>query len=123
METVENMFKDSLAKFFKVDSLLNNLTGYLETRVELFKIEIKEDLANGLSRVILYFLMAFMFALCIGFLSIAVALILSARLGSFAGFSIVSAFYLLAGIILLLSREKLISKMEKRFTSIFSKKK
>ncbi len=117
------MLKDSLSKFFKVDSLLSNLTGYVETRVELLKIEVKEDLAKSLSKAILYFLMTFMFTLFITFLSIAVALILSAHLGSFAGFSIVSAFYLLAGFILLLSREKLISKLEKRIILMFRKKK
>ena len=117
------MFKDSLSKFFKVDSLLSNLTGYVETRVELLKIEVKEDLAKSLSKVIMYFLMTFMFALFITFLSIAIALLISVHLGSFAGFSIVSAFYLLAGFILLLSREKLISKLEKRFTLMFRKKK
>lgn len=117
------MFKDSLSKFFKVDTLLSNLTGYLETRVELLKIEVKEDLAKSLSKAILYFLMTSMFALFITFLSIAVALLLSAYLGSFAAFSIVSAFYLLAGFILLLFREKLISKLEKRFTLTFRKKK
>jgi uncharacterized membrane protein YqjE len=117
------MFKDSLSKFFKVDNLLSNLTGYVETRFELLKIEVKEDLAKSLSKAILYLLVTFMFALFITFLSIAVALILSVQLGTFAGFSMVSAFYLLAGFILLLSREKLISKLEKRFTLMFTKKK
>lgn len=117
------MFKDSLSKFFKVDSLLNNLSGYVETKIELLKIEVKEDLAKSLSKVILYFLITFMFALFITFISIAVALVLSANLGTFAGFSIVSIFYLLIGFILLLSREKIITKLEKRFALLFRKKK
>ena len=43
------MLKDTLAKFFKVDSLIENLTGFVETRVELLKIEVKEDFAKGLA--------------------------------------------------------------------------
>ncbi len=117
------MFKDSLSKFFKVDTLLNNLSGYVETRVELLKIEVKEELAKSMSKAILYFLMAFLFALFITFLSIAVALLLSTHLGGFSGFFIVSAFYLVSGVILLIFRKKLFAKLEKQFILIFRKKK
>lgn len=116
------MFKESLTKFFKVDSLLSNLSGYVETRVELLKIEVKEELAKSLSQAILYFLMAFFIAFFLTFLSIGIALLISSRLGGFAGFSIVGAFYLLAGLILYFNRKKLISKLEKRFTLMFRKK-
>ncbi|MEX2231892.1 MAG: phage holin family protein [Cyclobacteriaceae bacterium] len=121
-ETVD-MFKDSLSKFFKVDSLLSNLTGYVETRVELLKIEVKEDLAKSLAQAITYLFISFILALFLTFVSIAVALLISARLGNFAGFSIVGLAYLTTGLILWLSREKLISKLEKRFVLMFRKKK
>jgi hypothetical protein len=121
-ETVD-MFKDSLSKFFKVDSLLSNLTGYVETRVELLKIEVKEDLAKTLSQAITYLFISFILALFLTFVSIAVALLIGARLGNFAGFSIVGLAYLITGLILWLSREKLISKLEKRFVLMFRKKK
>jgi uncharacterized membrane protein YqjE len=117
------MFKDSLSKFFKVDSLLNNLTGYVETRVELLKIEVKEDLAKGLAKAILYFVLVFLVALFIVFLSIAIAFVISVALGTFAGFSIVGGFYLLTGLILFAFRKKLIMILEKRFTQTFRKKK
>jgi uncharacterized membrane protein YqjE len=116
------MFKDSISKFFKVDTLLNNLTGYVETRVELLKIEVKEELSKSLSKAVLYFFIAFFFALFLVFLSIALALLISARLGGFAGFSIIGGFYLITGFIFLLTREKIISKLEKRFTLMFRKK-
>jgi hypothetical protein len=117
------MFKDTLSKFFKVDSLLSNLTGYVETRVELLKIEVKEDVAKGLAKAIAYLFLAFIAALFITFVSIAAALLISQRLGNFAGFSIIALAYLLMGVILWLSRERLISKLEKRFTLLFRKKK
>jgi hypothetical protein len=41
------MLRDSIAKFFKVDSLISHLTGYIETRVEILKIEAKEELSKG----------------------------------------------------------------------------
>ena len=117
------MLKESLTKFFKVDTLLGNLTGYLETRVELFKIEVKEDLAKNLSQAIFYFVMVFLIALFIVFFSTAGALLISSRLGGFAGFSIVGGFYLLVGLILFLSRKKVIPKVERRFAIMFRKKK
>lgn len=117
------MFKDSLSKFFKVDSLLSNLTGYVETRVELLKIEVKEDLAKSLAQAITYLFISFILALFLTFVSIAVALLIGARLGNFAGFSIVGLAYLITGLILWLSREKMISKLEKRFVLMFRKKK
>lgn len=122
-EDSARMLKDTLSKFFKVDSLLSNLSGYVETRVELLKVEVKEDLTKGLAQGVTYLFIAFIFALFIAFLSIAVALVLSAELGSFAGFSLVGVFYLITGVILWFSREKLIAKLESRFSFMFRKKK
>lgn len=116
------MLKDTLSKFFKIDSLLSNLTGYVESRVDLLKVEVREDLAKALAQAITYLFIAFILALFLTFVSIAVALLLSTRLGNFAGFSIVGAVYLLTGIILWFSRGKLISNLEARFTLMLRKK-
>lgn len=116
------MFKDTLSKFFKVDSLLSNLTGYVEARVELIKVELKEDLAKGLAQGVTFLFIAFIFALFITFVSIAIALLLSIPFGTFIGFSAVGVFYLIIGIILWFSRSGIISKLESRFTFMFRKK-
>lgn len=117
------MLKETLSKFFKVDSLLDNLGGYVETRVELLKVEVKEDLTKGLAQGVAYLFIAFIFALFIIFLSIAVALVVSEKMGNYAGFFIVGAFYLVTGIILLLVRDKITAGLESRFTIMFRKKK
>lgn len=117
------MFKDTLSKIFKVDNLINNLTGYVESKVELLKIEVKEELARNLAKVAAWLLIAFILALFIVFLSIAVALELAGIFGSFAGFSMVAAAYLIGGLILWGSRQRLISKFEKQFELMFRKKK
>jgi len=117
------MLKDTLSKFFKVDSLLGNLTGYVESRVDLLKIEIKEELAKSLAQAVAYLFIAFILALFLTFISIAVALLLSERFGNFTGFSAVSVFYLITGIILWFSRDKIISALENRFAFMFRKKK
>jgi hypothetical protein len=106
------MIRDSLAKFFKVDSLISNLTGYVETRVEILKIEAKEEISKQLSNAAVYGAIGFLFVLVLLFLSTAVALTIGERIGNFAGFSIVAGFYLIVAIVLLLNREKLIKKIE-----------
>ena len=116
------MFKDTLSKFFKVDSLLSNLSGYLETRVEILKVEVKEDLAKTLAKAVSYFLIGFVSALFLTFISVALALLLGQRLGNFAGFSIIAGIYLITALILWFSREKLIAKFESRFDVMFRKK-
>src|SRR4051812_47933113 len=117
------MIRDSLAKFFKVDSLISNLTGYVETRIEILKVEAKEEISKSLSNAILYGSIAFMFVLVIVFLSVAVGITLTAQFGNFAGFGIVAAFYLIVGITLFLSRQKLFAKLEKKIKIELNKKK
>jgi uncharacterized membrane protein YqjE len=117
------MIRDSIAKFFKVDSLISNLTGYVETRVELLKVEAKEEFTKGLSSVLVYLLLAFVFALVLVFLSVALALKIGERVGGFGGFAIVAGIYLLIGAGLALSRDTLTKKIEKKVSSMFNKKK
>jgi uncharacterized membrane protein YqjE len=117
------MLRDSIAKFFKVDSLISHLTGYIETRVELLKIEAKEELSKGLSQVLFYLLLAFVFALVVIFFSVAIALEIGELLGNLAGFAIVAAFYLIIGIVLILLRESFSGKLEQKIADMFNKKK
>jgi uncharacterized membrane protein YqjE len=117
------MIRDSLARFFKVDSMIENLTGYVETRVELLKIEAKEEVSKQLSNAIVYGSIGFLFALVLLFLSVAIALTIGEHLGNFAGFAIVAGFYLIVGLALLLNREKLIKAIEKNIALKLKKKK
>lgn len=117
------MLKETLSKFFKVDSLLSNLSGYVEARVELLKVEAKEELAKGLARGVAYLLIAFVFAVMLTFLSVAAALLIAEALGAIAGFAVVAFIYLLIGLILWFNRSKLIAKMDEVFSVTFRKKK
>lgn len=116
------MFKDTLSKLFKIDNLISNLTGYVETKVELLKIEVKEELAKSLAKAVAYLLIAFILAVFIIFISIGVALWIGGTLGNFAGFAIVAGVYLVTGLILWFSREKLIARFERRFGLMLKKK-
>src|SRR5688572_2217227 len=117
------MLGNSIAKFFKVDSLISNLTGYVETRIELLKVEAKEELSKGLSQVIVFLLLAFVFALVVVLISVGVAMVLSSLWGPMAGFGTVAGFYLLIGVVLVLNRESLNKSLQQNISEQLSKKK
>lgn len=117
------MLGSSLAKFFKVDSLISNLTGYVETKIELVKVEAKEELSKGLSKALFAFMVAFVFAVVLIFLSAGVALLLSEYWGPIAGFGVVAGFYLIVGVALIVMRNKIKSTLEQELRNTLSKKK
>jgi hypothetical protein len=117
------MLGSSISKFLKLDNLMSNLTGYLEARMELLKVEIKEDLAKGLARVINYLLLFFVFALAVFFISMAIAIELAKFVGDFWGFGIVALFYLVVGLVLFVSRSALNTKLEQELNKKLNVKK
>ncbi len=116
------MFKDTLSKFFKLDTIIENLTGLVETRVELLKVEARENISKALAQAVTYLFILFVAALFITFFSIAIALVVSERFGNFAGFWAVGALYLIIGLILWFSRDKIVARLEARFSFMFKKK-
>lgn len=116
------MIKDTLLKLFKLDALVNNLTGYLEGRIELMKYEMKEDLARGLAKVSLLMLSAMLFTFFLIFVSVAIAFKLSESMGTFGGFGIVAAFYLLLLLIIVVFRSGISKNLEKKLKNIIIQK-
>lgn len=89
----------------KLDKLVENLLGFLETRIALFKIEAKEELVKGTSRFLLFTFFLFFFSLTVIFASITLSLYLNEVFSSsFLGFGIVTIIYLLIFIILIMTR-------------------
>ncbi len=117
------MLKDSIIKFLKLDNLISNLTGYVETRIELMKYEVKEDISKVVARTAFYFAIAIVCIFFLLFFSVAVALSLRDVVGPFWGFSIVSFFYIAVAVALLLSRNALTQRLEKGVKQIIQKKK
>lgn len=116
------MLKDTLLKFFKLDGLMNNLTGYIESRVALMKYEVKEDIAKALARVSMLLLFVLVFTFFLLFISVAVALKLGESMGTAAGFSIVAGFYVVLLIVVLILREPIGKSLEKKFKNTIIQK-
>lgn len=106
---MENQEKSRLFKFLKIDSIIENLTGLIETRLELAKIELKEELAKIAARVIAMVVFSFLAVMIIIFFSIWLATFLNSVLASmWAGYAIVTGFYLLILILLIVFRVHII---------------
>ena len=61
-------------KIFDFDKLINTITGYLETRLELFKLELKEEVSRFLALAVIYFSLTLLTFLAIVFALAALAI-------------------------------------------------
>ena len=99
MDTQE---KSKLFKFLRIDAIIENLTGLIEARLELAKLEIKEEVAKIGARIVAGVVFAFLLVLIIIFFSFSVATWINSLLASnFLGHFIVTAFYLIILILLI----------------------
>ena len=110
-------------KFLKLDSLIENVTGYVEARIELTKIELKEDVAKTLSKVLLFMLMGVVLLLFIVLISVAVAHLLAQSVGAFGGFAIVAGFYLLVSLLVFVFRDAISEKLQAYLVEVMKKTK
>jgi uncharacterized membrane protein YqjE len=115
--------KESIFKFLKLESLVENLSGYVESRVELVKLEIREDVARLLSKSIVYaalMLFAFLFLI---FFSIGLAQYINTFFeASFAGYWIIALIYAITFFVFLLFRKSMLKNFEKHFTEMIRRK-
>lgn len=117
------MLKDTLLKFLKMDSLIENVTGYVETRIELLKIEVKEEVAKGVAKALVYVVIVALITLFILLISMALAYKIAESVGTSGGFAIVAGVYLLLGLLVFAFRNAITESLEDRFQEKMNKKK
>jgi hypothetical protein len=115
--------KESIFKFFKLESLVENLSGYVESKVELVKLEIREDVSRLLAKSIVYAaLMLFGFLFLI-FFSIGLAQYINTFFEvPYAGSWIIALIYAITFFVLLLFRKDIHKNFEKQFTEKIRRK-
>ncbi len=116
------MFKDLIVKFLKIEGLISNLTGYIETRAELLKMEVKQDVAKILSKTVVGVLLAFMLFFVLMLSSFALAFYLGHWVGDVSGFLIVSFLYVLIGLGVFLFKGDITAYIEKQLTELTKSK-
>lgn len=117
------MLKETILKFLKMDSLIDNVTGYIEARIELMRIEIKEEIAKGLAKALVTVVMIAVFTLFVLLISMAAAHKVGESIGMFGGYACVAAFYLFVGLLVFLFRNPITEKLEKQLEERMKKKK
>ena len=112
---MENI-KESIVKFLRLDNLIGNLTGYVETQVKLVKLEVKDEVAKILSRGLVIASVLMLFVLFLLFFSVGFAHYLNEVFEqAYVGYWIVSGMYGLPCIIFLLFRKPISAAIEKYF--------
>lgn len=95
--------------FEKADELSQHLRDYVQTRLDLLKLEVAEKSSAVIGKLIALMIVMVFFVLCWTFLNVALAFFLSDLTGSgLYGFLIVSGFNLLIGWIIWIGRDRLI---------------
>jgi hypothetical protein len=117
------MLKDTILKFFKVDGLIDHVTGYVETRIQLMKYEIREEVAEVIATTILYFVMGTFLFIFILIGSVAAALFIGQVIGYALGFTIVAGFYMVVAVVLIVFRDRIENQLEIRVRNALTKKK
>jgi hypothetical protein len=94
---MENKF----LKFLKLDGLLDSLKGYIDTRVQLLKLEMQEKAANVITSAIFVVLLLFCALMTLALLSIALGNFLNELFGNtYLGYLVLGLFYLIMVILL-----------------------
>jgi hypothetical protein len=89
------------------EGMIGNLMGYIDTRIDLIKLEVQMKLKNGLISLLHVVLLGFAAFMAVIFLNIFIALVLNDLLDSqFWGFGIVTLFYIILLVILVMGVDK-----------------
>ncbi|UOQ97987.1 phage holin family protein [Hymenobacter sp. 5317J-9] len=98
---------DDTSKTPRNDSLIGNLTGYLDTRIDLVRLEIQQKVSTALVGTIHGATLAVLGIFFLIFLSVFAGLALNDALDSpFWGFGVVAGFYLVLLVLVLVGVDK-----------------
>jgi uncharacterized membrane protein YqjE len=93
---------------FRIKNIVNALIGFIETKVELYKIQFKEEVAKALTIMVLVIILSMVGMLFILFLSHFISRLLNDVFESdYLGFMIVTGFYLVSGLIVYILRRQM----------------
>jgi Protein of unknown function (DUF1469). len=115
--------KDTIFKFLRLETLVESVSGYIETRVQLVKLEIREEVVKVLSRGIILIAISFLAVLFLLFVSIGLAQYLnSIYADAYTGYWMVAGGYGVGLLIVILLRKPIDRNFEKHLTEIIKRK-
>lgn len=88
-------------KLFDIDKIIDTFTGFLETKIELMKLDAKDEMSALIAKSMVFLTISIMALLAVLFLSLGMSTILNSYLESdYLGFLIIGVLYLgLAGVV------------------------
>ena len=96
-----------------IDSLVDNITGMIETYVALAQLEIRNGIAHSLTYIIISTVLIFFLSFAIFFFSLAVAVIINNISGiNFLGYFIVSLLYIIFLILIVSQRKNIKARID-----------
>ena len=114
---------ETILKFLKLDSLVSNLTGYVEARITLMKVEIREDMAKAIARLMVMVALFFMAFLFLVFFSIGLAQFINTFFEyGYAGYWIVAGIYAFFFLLVVLFRQNIYHYFEEHFSEMIKRK-
>lgn len=116
--------KDTIFKFLHLDNLVENITAYVEARVDLLKIEIREEVAHVMANAIMVISVVLLALIFLLFLSVGLAHFLNRFFeGAYIGYWIVAGIYGIPCLIFVLFRKQINHSMEARLKQMIKRKK
>jgi len=95
-------------KLFDFDKLVASLTGFIETKVEIIKLDVEEEVKKVVAKAVIFVFIGIGAGLALFFLSMGLATLLNTLLGKpYIGYGIVAGIYLLLAIIGYLKRDSI----------------
>ena len=105
MTTEDNTHDNSNS--VRPDSMLHNLMGYIDTRIDLIRLDLQTKLKAGFVGILHAVMLGFTAFMALIFLNIFLGLLLNDLLDSrFWGFGIITAFYLILFLIFFIGLDK-----------------
>lgn len=98
--------KEKILKLLKLENLFESVSGYVESKFELFKMEIREEVIGIVARILVFVIIGLCFLLFLILASIGLAWYLGTLVGMTGGILIVAGFYLLLFALMIGFREQ-----------------
>lgn len=115
--------KETIFKFLRLDGVFNHLSGYLEARIELLKMEIREDVAKVIASAMIFAVVFFFATMFMIFFSIGLAQFLNQYFSeSYLGYWIVAGLYLAGFLIFLIFRKGILNNFESHLTDLIKQR-
>lgn len=102
-------------KLFDLDKLVDTLTGFLETKIELLKLDAQEESAKLIAKAVVSLMIAVLCFMAILLISIGLSNLLNSYLESnFLGYIIVGSLYLCFAGIVYIRRKDLLRQVKEK---------